>query len=287
MIKSLADMQARLERDLGETLRPDTEIHCGSRGIIETVSGSLYFLKCGAESATYEREARGLEELAAAGEIKTAVPCSCGSDYILTGYIIAGAEDEGFFEKFGRQLARLHRHTAESFGFEEDNFIGRTPQHNIASGDERSDWTSFFLNKRLLYQFRLAESKGYGDRLTAAGFGRLEKRIPEMLAGAEEPPALLHGDLWRGNYICDTDNDPVLIDPAVYYGHREADIAMTLLFGGFPAEFYDAYNEEFPLADGWRERADIYNLYHLLNHLNTFGRGYLIEAESVIERLTS
>jgi protein-ribulosamine 3-kinase len=160
------------------------------------------------------------------------------------------------------------------FGFYEDNFIGSTPQLNIPDKEQQDDWTEFFFNKRILYQFKLAEKNGRSSEDLRIVIRELENKIDRILGGSEEFPALLHGDLWGGNFITDENGEACLIDPAVYYGHREADLAMTKLFGGFSREFYEVYDENYPLPDGYNERENIYNLYHALNHLNIFGKEY-------------
>ena len=248
-------------------------------GLIRTVSGNTYFLKMGSASAAFLCEANGLRELAKSGEIRTVRMVSAGEDYILTEYLQSRPPKEGFFEKFGRQLARMHRYTGEKFGFFEDNFIGKNPQPNIPIGEEAMDWTAFFWNKRLLFQYRLAEKNGCASAVLSRAFVRLEAKIGTFFAGSEEPPALLHGDLWAGNFLCDGRNRAVLIDPAVYYGHREADLVLTKLFGGFNRAFYRAYREEYPLPEGWERRENFYLLYHVMNHLNLFGTAYLRQAE--------
>jgi fructosamine-3-kinase len=138
----------------------------------------------------------------------------------------------------------------------------------------------------LEFQFRLAESNGYVDDGMASLFRKLTARIDTIIPDDGEPPSLLHGDLWGGNLLCLGGTVPALIDPAVYFGHREADIAMTLLFGGFDDAFYSAYNEEYPLGSGWKERLPVYSLYHLFNHLNLFGAGYHGQVMETMRRLT-
>ena len=168
----------------------------------------------------------------------------------------------------------MHRNSSESFGFYEDNFIGSNIQINIPEAGEAESWPDFYLNKRILFQYKLAEKNGYSTDELKNVIHRIESKIHDILKGSEEPPALLHGDLWSGNYIVDESGTACLIDPAVYYGHREADLAMTRLFGGFSQEFYESYMDTFPLPDNHKERENIYKLYHALNHLNLFGNGY-------------
>ena len=169
------------------------------------------------------------------------------------------------------------------FGFYEDNYIGSTSQINIADECEKLDWTKFYFNKRLKFQFDLAEKKGCGGEELRKAFSKLENKFVDILKSNDEKPSLLHGDLWSGNYITDENGKACLIDPAVYYGHREADLAMTKLFGGFDSSFYAAYNEEYPLDDGYLYRENVYKLYHILNHLNLFGVGYYQQAVSLIK----
>jgi len=251
-------------------------------GKIRTISGKEYFLKTGELSDTYRCEANGLRELSKSGAIRIAEVISVGNNYILTQYIEHGRASGDFHREFGRNLARMHRYSSTQFGFYEDNYIGANPQLNIPDETEKTDWIAFYFNKRLLFQYKIVERNGYITERLKSGFSRLEKNIYPLLKNSLEPPSLLHGDLWSGNYLCDADQQAVLIDPAVYYGHREADLAMTKVFGGFSPDFYRGYMEECPLSDGWERREGIYKLYHILNHLNLFGRSYLGEAEYIV-----
>jgi protein-ribulosamine 3-kinase len=176
----------------------------------------------------------------------------------------------GDFAQLGRMLAALHRQTGPRFGWARDNYIGLTAQQN----GWHDDWAEFWREKRLRPQLDWATSKGFA----------LEMPDLKLLEGHQPQPSLLHGDLWSGNAGF-TAEGPVVFDPAVYYGDREADLAMTELFGGFPEEFYQAYNEAFPLAPGYQQRKHLYNLYHLLNHLNIFGGGYLSQVEAILSLL--
>lgn len=170
----------------------------------------------------------------------------------------------------GRMLAALHRQTGPRFGWARDNYIGLAPQQNGWC----DDWAEFWLERRMRPQFDRAARKGF----------KLEMPDLALLDGHHPQPSLLHGDLWSGNAGF-TAEGPVVFDPAVYYGDRETDLAMTELFGGFPAEFYRAYNEAFPLAAGYEKRKHLYNLYHLLNHLNLFGGGYLGQVKATLRLL--
>ena len=184
-------------------------------------------------------------------------------------------------EQLGTALAALHRATDPSYGLDHDNYIGATPQPN----GSMSSWLQFFRERRLGFQAELAQRNGYLHGQRAQRMERLLGRLGEWIDDAQVQPSLLHGDLWSGNFIVGPGGAPALIDPAAYYGDREADLAMTRLFGGFPPGFYRAYAAAWPLPPGWQERVDLYNLYHLLNHLNLFGEGYGAEVDATLVRL--
>ncbi len=189
-------------------------------------------------------------------------------------------EGGGRDAELGRALAELHRVTGREFGWHRDNTIGTTPQRNATA----DDWATFFRDRRIAPQLAFAADNGYRGRLQSDG-ERLLAAIPGLLAGHAPPPSLLHGDLWSGNAARLATGEPVIFDPAVYYGDREADLAMTELFGGFGADFHAAYREAWPIDAGYSLRRTLYNLYHVLNHLNLFGGGYLGQAEAMIRRL--
>ncbi|MDO8262983.1 MAG: fructosamine kinase family protein [Gallionella sp.] len=170
--------------------------------------------------------------------------------------------------------------TASRFGFPHDNFIGTTPQPN----GWKDDWVDFWREHRLCFQLHLAAQNGYGGQLQALG-GKLLDMLPAFFAGYTPQPSLLHGDLWSGNHAFLADSTPVIFDPAPYYGDRECDLAMTELFGGYPTDFYAAYRAAYPLDAGYAVRKDLYNLYHILNHANLFGGGYVRQAEQMMQRL--
>ncbi len=269
---------AEIERWAGEPVAATRGRSGGSIAESQTVrlkSGRMLLVKTGAVGPDmFPKEANGLRELQQAGVIRVPEVLLVQRDFLLLEYIPAGSPGRDFFERFGQQLAALHRTEADAFGFYEDNYIGATVQKNEAAGPAQTDWTAFYWEYRLLFQYRLAEKNGYATPELTRLFAALEQRISDILGGCEAVPALLHGDLWSGNFLADENGNPVLIDPAVYYGHREADLAMTKLFGGFAPQFYAAYHEAYPLAAGYAYRENIYKLYHLLNHLNLFGRGY-------------
>lgn len=251
---------------------------------IKMENGELYLLKINQGSGDmFEKEANGLRELAKANAVRVPAVLMNDKDFILLEFIESGRKVKNFFENFGRKFAELHKFSSDSFGFYEDNYIGSTPQKNVADEKEKESWKEFYFNKRLLFQLKLAERKGHLTSELSSAFSNLENKYDTILSGGKEAPSLLHGDLWSGNYMPDENGEACLIDPAVYYGNREADLGMTKLFGGFSSDFYKAYNEEFPLDDGYEYRENIYKLYHVLNHLNLFGGGYYSQAVSLIK----
>ena len=259
--------------------------------VVEFADGSRAFVKRAAgHPGMFACEADGLCALAAAGAIRVPAVLAVAPAALVLEMIESAPRKAGFFEDFGRRFAALHRHRGKSCGFPHDNFIGATPQPNRpldaawneAAPDDGSGWARFFLERRLRFQTRLAAERGGGElgRL----LDRAEGRIVDLLSSAPELPVLLHGDLWGGNFIADETGSACLIDPAVYYGHREADLAMTRLFGGFDGRFYAAYDEALPLAPGHAERLPIYQLYHVLNHFNLFGGGYGEQSRRILQR---
>ncbi len=246
-------------------------------------NGEIFFVKINEHTPPdmFKKEAHGLNELQKAGAIRVPQVTISTEYYIVEEFIEEGTKSGNFFEDFGRNFAQLHKYNGSSFGFYEDNYIGSTPQKNL--NENNNGWVEFYFTKRLLFQLTLCESNNLATEELRKSFAKLENKISDILAGSEEEPSLLHGDLWSGNYMVDKNGNACLIDPAVYYGHREADLAMTKLFGGYPKEFYATYNESYPLKDGWEYRENIYKLYHVLNHLNLFGRSYYSQALSLIK----
>lgn len=252
---------------------------------MEWSDGRCYFVKS-APSAEAERmyaaEAAGLRELGAAKAIRTPEPICWGvaegSAYLALEWLELGGR--GSEVELGRQLAAIHRVTRAEYGWYRDNTIGATAQPNRWM----SDWSSFWREQRLGYQLRLAAGNGYSGRLARRG-EQLIDRLPALFSDYHPAASLLHGDLWGGNVATTRAGEPVIFDPAVYFGDRECDLAMTELFGGFAPRFYDAYREAWPLDPGYRVRKRLYNLYHILNHLNLFGGGYAAQAEQMIEQL--
>jgi fructosamine-3-kinase len=251
---------------------------------LETDAGR-YFLKTNNTDAfpsLFISEAYGLSCLRTAGPLRVPEVIATGEDhddsYLLLEWVETGIQGPGYWEAFGRGLARLHRHTKERFGLERDNYIGSLVQRNTPE----PDWPDFFIKHRLEPQLKLARDRKRIEAGTLFRFERLFRGLDGIFP--KEPPALLHGDLWSGNLLCDANGQAVLIDPAIYYGHREMDLAMTRLFGGFDDALYTAYHAEWPLEKGWEERVDMCNLYPLLVHMNLFDGGYAQQVEGVLQR---
>ncbi len=243
------------------------------------------FLKTGPASSAemFFAEAEGLVELAEANAIRVpkvlAVHADGDAAFIALEWLDTGRGTADTERLLGEQLAAMHRVTKDRFGWHRDNTIGLTPQVNPWT----DDWVNFFREHRLLFQLKLAEQNGFGGELQALG-SRLAKRMSIYFEHYDPEPSLLHGDLWGGNWASCA-GSPVIFDPAVYYGDRETDLAMTRLFGGFGRGFYAAYEASWPLETGHRERLHLYQLYHVLNHLNLFGSGYHGRAMALMREL--
>lgn len=243
--------------------------------IIKMQNGNTYFLKMlDKNSQILKKEANGLSEIAKSKSIYTPKIINADTNFLLLEYIEQGVKSIDFFKVFGKKLAQMHKYTATEFGFYEDNYIGLSPQYNIAENSEKHEWAEFYTKKRLLPQLQMAKKNRFVTTELQKVIHHVVDKTYTILEYSKEPPTLLHGDLWGGNYLCSKNNSAVLIDPAVYYGHREADLAMTKMFGGFSPEFYTAYQQVYPLAEGWQDRQNLYLLYHNLNHLNLFGNSY-------------
>lgn len=236
--------------------------------------------------AMFQAEAAGLQEIALSQTIKTPqVICNGIVDhqsYLVLENLSLSSGHSDSAALLGKQLAQMHKHTSptKNFGWSQDNTIGATPQLNSQTGN----WIEFWREQRLGFQFNLAKKNGANHALIAHG-EKLLDHLDYFFIDYEPKATLLHGDLWSGNYGYLESGDPVIFDPAVYYGDRETDLAMTEMFGGFPVEFYAAYNEVWPLDAGYKTRKILYNLYHVLNHFNLFGGGYAMQAEAMVAQL--
>lgn len=280
-------IRAELEARIGHLVRvePISGGCIANASRIET-SHETFFLKWGGPevATTFDAEAAGLRALQKAGtplKIPQVVSVDAARGYLLLEWIELGARGKDFEERFGQALAALHQHVNEhdKYGFERDNFIGHTPQQN----EWLESWVEFFHQRRLEPQVQLAKANGYWDAAWDENLSSLYQHLPDLIP-TKPPASILHGDLWSGNYLVTTDGNAALIDPACYFGDREADIAMTALFGGFGHRFYEAYQEAWPLEAGYEQRRDLYNLYHLINHLNLFGQQYAAQVAQTLSR---
>ena len=257
---------------------------------VTLADGRRLFVKSNARepAGMFAAEARGLAWLAEARALRVPEVVAHGPGFLALELVnfprggVASAPARDFDERLGRGLAALHRFGAPRFGLDHDNFIGRLPQDNAPAG--APGWAEFYRARRLEPQLRLAVDEGHASSRMRRGFERLFAALGELV-GAAEPPARLHGDLWGGNLLCDEAGAPCLCDPAVYGGHREIDLAMMRLFGGFGARAFAAYAEAWPLADGHAARVALYQLYPLMVHVNLFGGAYVGQVEAALDRL--
>lgn len=285
------ELNRKLSDQFGSRTTIDDHVPVGGGSIndawkLATRNGS-FFLKTNLADrfpSMFEAEADGLERIRSTSTVRVPEVIAHGevgeTTYLLLEFITSGPRTPEFWQRLGRSLAHMHRHTSDHFGLERSNYIGSLEQPNPA----HSEWSEFFIHARLEPQLRMARNSG---RLGAGSvfrserlFGNLNDLFPK------EAPALLHGDLWSGNQMANADGFPVLFDPAVYYGHREMDLAMSRLFGGFDRTFYSSYQDEWPLEIGWEEREDLCNLYPLLVHVNLFGGGYVTQVEQILRRFS-
>ncbi|CCQ56243.1 MULTISPECIES: fructosamine kinase family protein [Crocosphaera] len=257
---------------------------CINQGYCLIGSDIKYFVKINHASKVemFAAEALGLKEMAQTQTIRVPKPICWGmterSSYIVLEWLEFGSSHNSAWEEMGIKLAKMHNYQGENkFGWSENNTIGSTPQVN----NWTDTWSDFFANHRIGFQLKLANRKGgnFGN------YNQIVDKVRQILASIEPKPSLVHGDLWSGNVAVTDAGEPVILDPATYYGDREVDLAMTELFGGFPAAFYRGYNEVFPLDKGYKKRKTLYNLYHILNHFNLFGGGYGSQANFMIQEV--
>jgi fructosamine-3-kinase len=283
-----AKIAAALEGAVGAKVAGTRPIGGGDINRADAVTlsdGRRLFVKWNARppAGMFAAEARGLAWLEEAKAVRVPRVVAAGAGFLALELIAAATPARDFDERLGRGLAALHRFGAPRFGLDHDNFIGRLPQDNAAvQGD--AGWAAFYRERRLEAQLRMAGDGGLATSRMRAGFDRLFAALDDLV-GPEEPPSRLHGDLWGGNLLCDDAGAPCLCDPAVYGGHREIDLAMMRLFGGFGPRVFAAYDEAWPLAAGHEERVRLYQLYPLMVHVNLFGGSYVGQVESLLDRI--
>ncbi|MCM1984155.1 fructosamine kinase family protein [Lyngbya confervoides] len=283
------EISAQLSSVLGQPIQIETWRSVGGGSINQAywvkADHQEFFIKLNdaAKGAMFEAEALGLQEILQTSTIRVPQPLCWGNapphSYIALEWIPLGSGNQQGWYQLGQNLAKLHRvSSARGFGWCRDNTIGETPQKNPWT----DRWVDFFRRERLGYQLRLAQKRG-------ANFPGAEALLAALdsLLNHDPQPSLVHGDLWSGNAGFSQEGDPLIFDPAPYYGDREVDLAMTELFGGFPAAFYQGYQAEDPVGEGYAQRRPIYNLYHVLNHFNLFGGSYQAQARQMIQTLVS
>lgn len=248
---------------------------------MQLTDGRSVFVKTVSGPSPFEAEALGLRHLQVPGGVRVPEVNHVEPGLLVLENIRFGRPASDWQIQFGRRLAITHQKTDDSFGFDLDHFIGETPQANLQRIPcKPGAWREFWWTHRLEPMIRRL------PRETGARFARLETRLPDIIPDTDFRPAILHGDLWSGNAAADAQGSPIMFDPAAYYGHPEADLAMTRMFGGFQPAFYQAYREVHPLEEGWSDRLDFYMLYHVLNHLILFGSGYAAHAEQLFKRFS-
>ena len=275
-------LEEAVTRAMGSAVRSSQAVSGGdinSAHEMTLADGRVVFVKSNsvADPTMFAAEARGLAWLAQARALRVPEVLAVGETFLVLERILAARRRPDFDERLGRALATLHRFGAPGFGLDHDNFIGRLPQSNASA----PSWSEFYRSRRLEPQLRLARDAGLCSSAMARGFDRLFAVLADRV-GAAEPPARLHGDLWGGNAIVDESGAGCLIDPAVYGGHREVDLAMMRLFGGFGHHVFAAYEEAWPLDPGHEERVPLYQLYFLMVHVNLFGGPYVAQAEHAL-----
>ncbi|MGD8428174.1 MAG: fructosamine kinase family protein [Balneolaceae bacterium] len=279
----------QVEKALGKVIDSDRTVSGGSINQAAKIifsDGQECFLKwnSNADPDMFAKEERGLKILESA-DTPLRVPSvfatgktKDGTGFLVQEFISEGRSQPNSADAFGKALAELHRHHEKKFGLDHNNYIGRLPQSNRW----HNAWVEFFIEERMKPQLKIATDARKLNPATVSRFESMYKELPAIFP--DEPPSLLHGDLWGGNYFFDEKGKATIYDPAVYYGHREIELAFTHLFGGFSGRFYHAYEAVYPLKPGFSQRKDIYNLYPLLVHTNLFGGSYARQVEGIVNR---
>jgi protein-ribulosamine 3-kinase len=264
-----------------------TPVSGGSINLTFKVSSGRqhWFCKINSQSEfphLFKKEAQGLTLIASSHQILTPAGVQAfdigDKQFLVMDWIEEGNRNEVFWTAFGEELAKLHQVHADQFGLDDDNYMGSVPQINSRT----ASWKTFFTKQRLQYMVKRNREKGLLNAGHVTQFEKLYTKSDDLFGNVHA--SLLHGDLWSGNFLCNKDSKPVLIDPAVYYGYSLVDIAMTRLFGGFHQHFYQSYNYHSPLPENWEQQCEVLNLYPLLIHLELFGSSYLGKIETVLNK---
>lgn len=282
-------VRRHISESVGKNIESETSISGGSinqAAKVTLTDGRNCFLKWNrsADPAMFIVEDKGLKLLNSANtslrvpNVFATGKTEDGVGFLLEEFIAEGQSKPDSARQFGRALAALHNHRKNRFGLDHDNYIGKLPQSN----NWHENWIDFFVDERMQPQLKMATDAGKLGSDTVAHFESMYKKLPDIFP--DEPASLLHGDLWGGNYFFDEHGQTTIYDPAVYYGHREIELAFTHLFGGFPSTFYRAYKETYPLESGFSQRKDLYNLYPLLVHTNLFGGNYARQVKGIVKR---
>lgn len=282
-------LQSQLQQSLDQPIESQRRVSGGSinqAAQITLADGTSCFLKWNksADPHMFDAEQKGLKLLNAANtglrlpEVYATGTTRDGIGFLVQEFIIEGSSRSDSAERFGQSLAELHRNRREQFGLDHDNYIGRLPQSN----SWHENWTDFFVEERMKPQLKMATDAAKIGTKTVDHFESMFNQLPDIFP--DDPPSLLHGDLWGGNYFYDDAGDATIYDPAVYYGHREIELAFTHLFGGFSTAFYRSYKQVYPVQPEFEQRKDIYNLYPLLVHTNLFGGSYARQVKGIVSR---
>ncbi|WP_034043983.1 fructosamine kinase family protein [Wocania ichthyoenteri] len=282
----VTNLKSHLSNRLNQTITKVSSVSGGdiSQAYKIDTANNSYFLKLNSASTLnmFQTEAYGLDLIAKTNTIKTpkvlAFDSFENSAFLLMDFVESKRATTEDFKLLGEQLATLHKCSSDNFGLDKDNYIGSLPQSNSA----HKNWVEFYTHERLLPQLELAKQKGLLSVAECPSEQHIKNQLELLFKGIK--PSLLHGDLWSGNYLISKNGEPYLIDPAVYYGHNEVDIAMTKLFGGFGESFYESYHSYYPLDENTSARIDIYQLYYLLVHLNLFGSSYYSSVKSILQK---
>ena len=277
-----SEIKRRIITQLGNALNTTITVNgessivggCINNAIKINTDKGLFFVKwnTNAKANMFQTEYNGLKVLKDTNTIRIPNVLCFDDDFLILEFIPPSNPNNAFWEVFGQKLALMHKQTHSKFGLDFDNYIGSLYQDNT----QNKNWTEFFIQNRLQAQLSIGNFSG----TLLSDFDKLFQKLPNLFPN--EKPALLHGDLWNGNFLAKNGDTPMLIDPAIYYGNREMDIAMSNLFGGFNSDFYFAYNESHPLENGWEERIQICNLYPLLVHVNLFGGAYINQVKNIL-----